>query len=271
MALTDFERYLLYDTSMQLWQQSFLTNALFYGGSVGQSLRTLALGEQPVRTLTNPYDEAITGTLRADARATLQNSKNVTEAAAMVGIAETSTASIKTMLEDMKELVEGLTSNPTAAQEEEYDSLRDNILAAVSNTDYNGMYLLDGTKWGTDQIDSNGNVYIQAYKNGGFDVNFHDVEALDFSALDSSHLGNAAGRTAELAAIDSRLSSITTIDDMYTDRQSDLEFQAARLESQAELLAQAAEARRQTPTVSVEDLLLNLLLRESGSLVDSTG
>ena len=270
MALSDYERSILIDTSMQLMQQSLLTNALFQAGPVGQSLRDMILAPRNVQPLTNPFDEAITGTLRADVRATLQNADNVTEAASMVGIANESVATIKSNLEEMQAIIESITTTPTAAQTSTYNSLKDQIVSLISQTEYNGISLLDGTKWGTDQIDSNGNVYIQAYKNGGFNLNFQDFNALNFTELTSANLNNSTDRATELARVTDKLGSTTIINDIYTNRQSGLEYQAENLKGQSELLEQAVEARRQQPTTSTEDILLNLLLRDTGSLLDTS-
>lgn len=270
MALSDYERSLLIDTSMQLMQQSLLSDFLFQAGPVGQSLRDMMLAPRNVVPRTNPFDEAITGTLRADVRTTLQNSANVSEAAAMVGIANESVATIKSNLEEMKAIIESISTTPTAAQTSTYDSLRSEILSLIPQTEYNGISLLDGTKWGTDQIDSNGNVYIQAYKNGGFDVNFQDFNALNFTQLTSANLGNSTDRATELARVTDKLGSTTIINDIYTNRQSGLEYQAENLKGQSVMLEQAVEARRQQPTTSTEDILLNLLLRDTGSLLDTS-
>ena len=270
MALSDYERSLLIDTSMQLMQQSLLSDYLFQVGPVGQSLRDMMLAPRNVRPRTNPFDEAITGTLRADVRTTLQNASNVSEAASMVGIANESVATIKNNLQQMQDIINAISTTPTAAQTSTYDSLRSEVLSLIPQTEYNGISLLDGSKWGTNQIDSNGNVYIQAYKNGGFNVNFQDFNALNFSQLTSANLGSAANRATELARVTDKLGSTTVINDIYTKRQSGLEYQVENLKGQSALLAQAVEARRQQPTTSTEDILLNLLLRDTGSLLDTS-
>jgi flagellin len=204
------------------------------------------LGRQPVKPLTDPYDEAITGRLRADSATIRQGARNVKEAAAMVGIAAEATGTIRSTLEEMQSIAtkikEGdLVWNTTIR--DEYNSLRDKITSIVESTMYNDIALLDSAQWGTSQIDSGGAVYVQSFLNGGFDVTF---KALDspippWSDLQGASLNNATG----------------------------LEYQAATLESQADLLDQAVEARRQTPTLSLEEILLRLLMRDTGTLFDA--
>lgn len=273
MSIDKATQYLIYDTSLQLLQQDLLTNSLFQGGQVGRSLRDMVLSQQPVQPLTNPFDEAITGTLRADARAVGQNARNVTEAAALMGVAQTGTSGILSALGEMENIIERINNNELdetdASVQDNFNDLRDKILGYIENTDYNGIFMLDSSQWGTEQIDSDGDVFIQAFKNGGFDIRFEAVDGLNFGGLSGASLEtDLAGQSA---LVESLQSSMGAIDDAYSSRQTSLEFQAASLENQSSILDQAVEARRQTPTISTEDLLLNLVLRDSGNLVDSSG
>ena len=276
MALSDFEKLFIVSTASQMWQQDLLTNAYFQGSAVGANLRDMVLGRQPVRPLTNPYDEAITGRLRADSGTIRQGARNVKEAAAMVGIAAEAVGTIRSTLEEMQgiatKIKEGdLIWNTTIR--DEYNSLRDKITSIVESTLYNGIALLDSTQWGTSQIDSGGAVYVQAFLNGGFDVTFKalDSPTPPWSDLQGASLNNATGLQNELLELSDLLGDVSTIEDIYTERASGLEYQAAALESQANLLDQAVEARRQTPTLSLEEILLRLLMRDTGTLFDANG
>ena len=243
---------------------------------MGANLRVMVLGRQPVRPLTNPYDEAITGRLRADSGTIRQGARNVKEAAAMVGIAAEAVGTIRSTLEEMQgiatKIKEGdLIWNTTIR--DEYNSLRDKITSIVESTLYNEIALLDSTQWGTSQIDSGGAVYVQAFLNGGFDVTFKalDSPTPPWSDLQGASLNNATGLQNELLELSDLLGDVSTIEDIYTERASGLEYQAAALESQANLLDQAVEARRQTPTLSLEEILLRLLMRDTGTLFDANG
>ncbi len=272
MALSDFERYLLYDTSLLLMQQDMLTNSYFLGSSVGASLREMVLGQQTVQPITQPYDEAITGTLRADAAAVRQNARNVGEAASMMGTAVTAVSQIEDALEQMSDIIEKVDSgdlDPTdATVKADYDGYRDQIKSIISNTDYNSIFFLDSSQWDTEQIDSSGNVYIQAYKNGGFNVTFYPLDDINWDALLSGELSTDLSNQRTLVA--SYTGDIQTYLDLYERRQSSLEFQQTELESQAELLEQAALARRQStlPELTAQDLLLSLILGDSGRILD---
>lgn len=275
MALTDLQQLFVYYTASQMWQQDLLTNVYFQGSSVGTNLRSMLLGQQPVQPLTNPFDEAMTGRLRADSAAMRQNAANVREASSMVGVAAKAVGTIKTTLEEMQALAQGIkdgTLTYSADIAAEYETLDDRITNIIESTQYNGISLLDKTKWGTDQISASGNVYIQALPGGGFDVTFRNVRAVDWeNALVGTDLGAAGTLQTQLDTLSGYIGDMTTLEDTYTKRAAGLDYQATALESQADLLDQAVAARRQTPKTSLEEILLDLLLRDSGTIVDETG
>ncbi len=276
MALSTLERYFIYDTSMQLLEQGLLTNAYLTGSGVAASLRDMVLSRQPVQPLTNPFDEAITGTLRADARSTMQNSRNVEEAAKLMGVAHDGVAQIYSALSDMKDIIDQLddgTLTYDSTVQSDYDSLRDQVKALVSNTDFNGIYMLDGSQWNTEQIDADGKVYIQAYKDGGFYLNFHDLDSINWDALEADDgvddLSDATYRASQETILNGYTDQIGSISEIYESREASLELQATRLASQADLLEQAAEARRTSSSgLDAEQVLLDLILASTGSIVD---
>ncbi|MDQ7830923.1 MAG: hypothetical protein RDU30_04265 [Desulfovibrionaceae bacterium] len=274
MALSELERYLLYQSSSQLLQQDLITNALFQGGEVGKNLRSLLFSQNTLPALSNPYDEAITGTLRADSRAVQQNSKNVSEASSMMGIAKEGTAGIQTALDAMSQMIDdinsGKLSGSSATVQDNYKNLKNEILGYISNTEFNGIYMLDSSKWGTEQIDNNGSVYIQAFKDGGFNINFTAVDDLDFNDLDATKLANTTDRNAQKALLDNLSASMESIHSSYASRETGLNQQAAQLESQSLILAKAAENRRQSPTKSLESIILDFVTNVNGALLNES-
>lgn len=277
MALTDLEKLFVYTTANQIWQQDLLMNAYFQGSSVGANLREMVLGRPAVKPLTNPYDEAITGRLRADSATIRQGARNVTEAASMVGIAAEAVGTIKSTLEQMESIARQVKDGDltySASVAAEYDALRDKIVGVVESTLYNGIALLDSDRWGTEQIDSSGNVHIQSNLSGspqygGFDVTFRALDTVPWStALSGTDLNNAATLQTQLDRLSGYIGDMTTQESLYAERESGLAYQATALESQADLLDQAVEARRQSPTLSLEEILVRLLLRDTGTLMD---
>jgi flagellin len=280
MALSDLQKLFVVSTATQFWQQDLLTNVYFQGSAVGANLREMILGRQPVRPLTNPYDEAITGRLRADSATIRQAARNVQEASSMVGIAAEAVGTIKTTLKEMESLAQqikdgDLTYSTSVATQ--YNALRDKIVGIVESTLYNGIALLDSGEWGTEQIDSSGRVHIQSSlsadpNSGGFDVTFQALDTIPWSTqLSGTDLGAAGTLQTQLDRLSGYIGDMTTQEELYSQREDGLTYQATALESQADLLAQAAEARRQTPTLSLEEILIRLLMRNTGTLVDENG
>jgi flagellin len=273
MSLSDQEKSFIYKYSTRLLSQDMLTNALFANSGVGRSLRDMVLAKQPVQPLTNPMEAALTGTLRADSAAVRQNARNVGEAANMMGTAKTAVAQISDALADMEDIIDKINQGELSAGstvvQADYDALRDKITGLISSTDYNGIYMLDGSQWGTDQIDSNGNVWIQAYKDGGFDVTFHNLDGIDWTQLSGAELNTDIN--TQLAYVQSYASDVNAILDNYASKQSSLEYQQTQLSSQADLLDQAVANRSpETSALSTEQLLLNLILSETGRIVDES-
>jgi len=279
MALTDIEKNFLYSYSTQLLQQEMLTNQLFGASKVGQDLRSLVLGGSVrATTFTNPFEEAISGTLRADAGSTRQASRNVGEAASMVGVARTDMATIVDALADMEDIIDkidtGELDQTSSVVQADYNALRDKITGTISNSDFNGIALLDGSQWGTNQIDSNGNVYIQTSDDGGFNVTFHNVDDYSWSSLVGSELDNSAAgdRAAQLALVRSFKGDMEAILSMYEGKEDSLQSQQTHLQSQAQLLDQAAQMRKPSdPNYSLEQLLADLIARDTGTIFSSSG
>ena len=182
MALSDLQKLFVVSTATQMWQQDLLMNAYFQGSAVGANLREMVLGRQPVKPLTNPFDEAITGRLRSDSAAIRRAGKNVQEASAMVGIAAGAVGTIKGVLEEMQSLAQQIKDGVltySADVANQYNSLRDSIAPIIEGTYHNCIAVLDKSQWGTDQISSDGKVHIQSIPStaggGGFDVVFQEM------------------------------------------------------------------------------------------------
>ena len=281
MALTDIEKNFLYNYSSQLLTQDMLTNSLFAGSKVGQDLRSLVLGE-PVKatTFTNPFEDAISGTLRADAQTTRQASRNVGEAGALVGVARTNMATIVDSLDNLEDIIDDINNGEldgaSAVVQSDYNSLRDKIVGTYQGADYNGIAVLDSSQWGTNQIDANGNVFIQSSDSGGFNVTFHAVDnptsGVNWTDLDGADLADAGTRATQLANVQALKSEMEAILSNYETRENSLQSQEFALQSQAQILDGAAQLRKPSdPNYSLEKLLADLIVRESGSLFDGSG
>ena len=277
MALSDLQKLFVVSTATQMWQQDLLMNAYFQGSAVGANLREMVLGGQPVKPLTNPFDEAITGRLRSDSAAIRRAGKNVQEASSMVGIAAGAIGSVKGILEEMQSLAQQIKDGEltySADVANQYNALRDSIKPIIEGTYHNGIALLDKAQWDTDQISADGKVHIQsipsAASEGGFDVVFQEVDKAGMAALSGGNLDNdpAGSLQSELENLSGHIADMTNLEEIYSQREDGLTYQATALDSQADLLDQAVVARRQTPTLSLEAILIRLLMRDTGTLVD---
>jgi len=281
MALTDIEKNFIYNYSQQLLQQDMLTNQLFGSSGVGTDLRSMVLGDSTkATTFTNPFEEAISGTLRADAGATRQASRNVGEAAAMMGVARTEMAIINDALDDMEDIIDkintGELDGTSSVVQADYDALRDKITGVISSADFNGIAVLDSTQWDTSQIDANGNVFIQSNKSDGFNITFHSVDdpssGVDWADLDGTVLGVAGTRATQLGYVQTLQSEMSSILDMYGSKEDSLESQQTALQSQAQIYDQAAQLRKPSdPNYSLEKLIEDLVAQATGSLYDNSG
>lgn len=274
MALSDLQRLFVYYTATQLWQQDLLTNVYFQGSAVGANLRSMLLGQQPVKPLTNPFDEAMTGRLRADSAAMRQNARNVREASTMISLAGSTVATIKKVLEEMQTMAKQVQSGELLYDQDlatAYDALTDKIIRLVQGAQYNGISLLDKNKWGTDQISNTGSVYIQSLPNNGFELTFRDLGGLQWNKLRGADLENPGPLQTQVETLSTFIGDMNTQEEAYARRASGFKYQAIALESQAELLEQSVNARRHSPTKSLEEIILDLLLRQTGSLINKSG
>ena len=277
MALSDLQKLFVVSTATQMWQQDLLMNAYFQGSSVGANLREMVLGRPAVKPLTNPFDEAITGRLRSDSAAIRRAGKNVQEASSMVGIAAVAVGTIKGILEEMQSLAQQIKDGDltySADVANQYNALRDSIKPVIEGTYHNGIALLDKPQWGTDQISADGKVHIQsipsAASEGGFDVVFQELDKAGMASLAGDNLDDvpAGSLQSELEKLSGHIADMANLEEIYSQREDGLTYQATAMDSQADLLDQAVEARRQTPTLSLEEILIRLLMRDTGTLVD---
>ena len=277
MALSDLQKLFVVSTATQMWQQDLLMNAYFQGSAVGANLREMVLGRQPVKPLTNPFDEAITGRLRSDSAAIRRAARNVQEASSMVGVAAEAVGTIKGILEEMQSLAQQVKDGDltySADVASQYNALRDSITPIIEGTYHNGIAVLDKAQWDTDQISADGKVHIQSLSSaaggGGFDVVFQEVDKTGLAALSGANLEDdpAGSLEDELDTLSGHIADMENLEDIYGRREDGLTYQATALGSQSDLRDQAVEARRQTPTLSLEEILIRLLMRDTGTLVD---
>ena len=94
----------------------------------------------------------------------------------------------------------------------------------------------------------------------------------NWSDLDGSVLNNVGTRATQLGYVQTLKSEMGSILDMYGSKESSLLSQETALQSQAQILDQAAQLRKPSaPDYSLEKLLADLVARNTGSLFDNLG
>lgn len=264
---------MLVEYSLQLMQQDMLTNSLFMGGSVGKSLRDMLLTESQTRKVTDPTAAALSGRLRADAGMLRQASSNVSEAKSIMDLANTGVTTLNAALTRMKELATGV-SNGTmtyASVQAEYNSLASQITQTVASTSYNGIALLDGSAWSSDDrvtmSGGSGAIEIQS-GTGSFNLALTDLSSYK-NAFTSTQIDTVGKATTMVTTLSGYITTLSTISSNYAGRSTLLDSQASSLASQADIMDTAAATRaKSNESRSLEELVLDLLLRETGTITD---
>ncbi|MBG3875474.1 flagellin [Desulfovibrio oxamicus] len=264
---------MLVEYSLQLLQQDMLTNSLFMGGSVGKSLRDMLLTESQSRRVTDPTAAALTGRLRADAGMLRQASNNVSEAKSIVDLANTATTTLQTAFTRMKELANGVATGTMtyASVQAEYNSLASQITQTIASASYNGIALQDGTAWAADDrvtvSGGSGTIEIQS-GTSSFSLALYDFSSFK-NAFTSTQINTVAKAAAMVTTLSGHITTVNTVASNYASRSTILDSQASSLASQADIMDTAAETRaKANESRSLEELVLDLLLRETGTITD---
>jgi len=227
---------------------------------------------------------ALGGRLRGDAAMLRQASSNVSEAQSMMHVAAEAVGNIAGQLKEAHKLANeylalGLDdASMRAALQAQYESISKNIDCIIKSTMYNGIALLDGRAWkGDERLSVIGDAtdpaaasaHIQA-GDSSFPLTFSNMIPEFFDIVSKSKY--ALDNDDVLTALSSLQSSAQSLADLYVGRAGSLRSQATSLQSQANILDEAAAQRARTPApVSPENVLLNLILRDSGSMFSSKG
>lgn len=95
---------------------------------------------------------------------------------------------------------------------------------------------------------------------------------MSWSDLDGASLGADGTRATQLGYVQSLQSEMSSILSIYEGKEDSLQAQQLSLESQAQLLDQAAQIRKPSdPDYSLERLLADLIARQTGTIYDGNG
>jgi flagellin len=278
--------------ALQLSMQDSLSNSWFSSALMNKAwtdmLSSSVNGLLRKTSGQNMLGAALGGRLRGDAAMLRQASANVSEAQSMMSMAATAAGNIAGQIKEAQKLAEAYLALPATIPQDDpartailkqYQAISDNIDSIIKNTTYNGMSLLNGGAWlngderlTVTQVGSGtplaASVHIQAGESG-FPLTFSDMSA-DFNNI--ARIAEFASPDAVRDELSKLQKSAQNLADMYAGRAGSLQSQAASLKSQATILTEAAAQRAKTSApVSTENLLLNLILRDSGSIFSGQG
>ena len=229
--------------------------------------------------------EAITGRLRSDVGALRQSARNLREGGAIAEIAQTGVNSIVGALEKMLEAAKGaadaIARNPsadTSAATAAYKTHADSIRSIISNTAYNEISLMDGSRWGTGKDErvnfsggSTGSIGIQAGRG------VRTLTLTDFSsdmALNSvldANPTSASELDTLITNISVQIKNMKMHEKSYGHIASSMESEAKSLERQSRIMDLTATRAIAGAGTDPASRLLFFLLSDQGKLIDNKG
>ncbi|CAK7002296.1 MAG: hypothetical protein DELT_00079 [Desulfovibrio sp.] len=273
--------------TLALIGQQFLVQALANGGSLDSAMQTMLLGSSSGTSGKEKSATALTGRIRSDAATLRQGAKNASEGAAMASIINESALSIGETLSEMQTLVQAYQSGQLSDGEAQtaFTSLARNLSATVSGAQYNGISLMDADGWNDERLTVNGSTATLSIQMGASATTFslHDLSSLkNLESVVLTDEKTADGLLSLTETLSKSLSTASTIASGYQALAGSYTSQAKAMESQAEILSKTAEravseAGKHPSDIAAPDtektintILMDMLLRDSGKLVDTS-
>ncbi|SBW05123.1 putative Flagellin domain protein [uncultured delta proteobacterium] len=272
--------YLRHQT-LALLGQEFLTQALLSGDSLNSVVANALLQPKAATTGKEKAAAALTGRIRSDSAVLRQGAKNAGEAASMAEMIKNATMSVAETLSGMQTIVQAVRNGQMTAEAAtpEYQSLVSKLTATIEGAQYNGISLLDKSAWGADE-----RLTVTSDKTATVSIQVGDT-ASTFTLRDISNMKNfkTANLAADNATLDRYLSNIAlnldtanTMASGYESLAGSYTAEAKYLERQADTLSLAAQKTMAgaspeagTTEQSLKSLLIDLLLRDQGRVVDT--
>lgn len=217
--------------------------------------------------------EALTGRIRSDSGMLRQSSRNLLEGGAIAEIAREGVGSIIESLQKMHDLTQEM-ANGTAASgaAAAYADHAAEIKGIVASTAYNGISLMDKTRWGADErltLSGSGNAASLSIQAGN---SARSISLADFSDVaNASPLNtpldalNAASLASELSVL---IKNARMHEKSYASLAASMASEAKSIERQSDILdLTAARAITGTKTDPASQLLY-FLLSDQGKLID---
>ncbi|WP_028608239.1 flagellin [Paenibacillus harenae] len=222
-------------------------NLLFNNVQQGKSSEKLSSGYRINRAADDAAGLSISEKMRAALKSMNQGMRNAQDGVSLVQAAEGAMNEVSDMLTRMKELATQA-SNSTYntddhnAMVSEYTSLEQAISYIASNTEFNGIKVLDGSVTTPLNIQVGGNLADKVEI---------DLTTVDISALDVGTIDTVANAQAALAKIDTSINTVNTARSTLGAFQNQLEHVYNNISVNAENL-QAAESRIRDTDMAAE-------------------
>lgn len=261
--------------TLALLGQEFLAQALANGGSLNSAVADTLLRAKTQRTGRDITAAALTGGIRSDAGMLRQSAKNASEGATMAELIKDGTLAVADTLNKMQTVMQQATASYTPELQTEYDNLVSSLKATIANTRYNGIALLDGSQWGADErLTRNGDTASLDIRMGGGVSAFSLRDLSPLGAYEGLDLQDATALADKMSRISGDIGTATTMSTGYEALAGSYLSEAKRLENQSAILTKAAQRAQQDASAAAggtaATILLDLILREQGKLVDTS-
>ncbi|MDL2266530.1 hypothetical protein LJC46_00895 [Desulfovibrio sp. OttesenSCG-928-G15] len=216
--------------------------------------------------------EALTGRLRSDAGALTQSSKNANEGKTIADLLETSANGVSEALKSMSTVAGRIAQNGVAtdADKQEYNAALDSLKATIKNSSYNGISLMDGKAWPSDErLSVNGNTARLGIQMGAYSRN---IILHDFSSMgDLDNAETAFADPADAQTVQNAIDALTTKSEQYAKSYKGVaagfESSAKTLERQSQIMDRAAKRSIYGAQDDPAGKLLSYLLSEQGNII----
>lgn len=238
-------------------------------GTGGLSLTEFILGKpkEKRRSGTDMMNDALSGLMRSDAAMLRQASKNMLQGKALLGTGNEAIKSMQEKAQRMGDILSEMQSSGlgNSALEAEYASLSSDIKGIIEGTKFNGISLFDGSAWQNDERVSTdgsgvGKISLQA-GNSTTELTLYDLGNYKDPAIFDINGQNTASALEQFKRMLSGMGS------SYTARAGLLDSEAASFERQAEILDEATGKAKPGDEEGLKEALVDILMRDKGSLV----
>lgn len=279
MSYGTFDSNTLAQYSLNLLRGQMITQLI--GGQVmsGLSLTDFILGrsQQRKRSGTDIMNDALTGLMRSDAAALRQGSKNMDQAKALMQTGAEALKGISTNVGRMREIVDSLVGMPNTpertALRNEYFSLASNIINTIEGTSFNGLKVLDGTDWANHEgITPNGDTGKLSLQAGGSasELTLYNLGSYKEFFERTNVLNNNPMLSATASTLEQFSGLLGSMTESYEARASLLGSESASLQRRADILDEATSRAKPGDEQSLRDILVDILMRDSGSVLDAS-